>query len=81
MPAVEHEHLVGNLDVRHAVFRHQPVDLPDHVVWTPHAEGRDFKRRVDAAERTFERASQAGLQGRVRAARIEMVKQCQLCAR
>ncbi len=57
--AVQHEHLVHELDVLHAVLLDEEIDFLDHALRRPQAVGGLAERRVDAAERALVGAAEA----------------------
>ncbi len=65
LPLVENEHFIGHLDIPHTVLGDKLVDLLNHAVRTAIANHRFSERRIDAAEGTFERASQTRIHGRI----------------
>ena len=89
---VEHEHLVGELDVPHAVLVHEQIDFLDDALRAPEAVGihsflqpqlllAGLERRLDAAERALVRAARASCRWPRTARDPRCPKQCQLWAR
>ena len=74
MGFLQGEHLVDDLDVLHAVTAHQKIDLLDHLLRAAVADAGLAEEGVDAAETALEGAAQAGIDGHIGLAVLDMVE-------